>query len=472
MRFIITALIVAAIVGSAIWALYEFVYKGTVEIEAGEKPTVTIATLDGKTVVEGAQSSYKLAPGTYRVTLKSDKFGTSKHVTVSPLSSQKVQLGTTQKLYTDVAANSALYGAIVSGDVLVGFDPLTESLKRVDQASQERAYEELTRVTAYQPYRAGQAIVGTGDRLAVVTSGGLQNLNLEGISVEGGDENKFIVATNPQQESFVVAYKQDVFLYENVSSKPKKIYTAKKQFDSLVFGGSTIGLYATALPYSKEDLRSQFDNYQIDLLLVDTNSKQEQTVKGPLTTASLSPDGALATVKERDQQAYLFNTQTKEKVTDIDHARVLWVSNSNFVYALNKALWRYDTNQQSSQQVANLPRQTASITQDGADGFYVTTYEKQTRATVYHVTTTKPPAAEDTLANITPYETTNLLITYTSITRPTVVIQTRAILNNASQLDRFREDTQALRQQALNYLTSQGVNLDGVAVIYDPADPL
>jgi hypothetical protein len=477
-----------------LWLGFEFIYKGSVTIESAQDPSVTITTNSGTQVMAGQGKSYRLTPGTYIVTAQTSDAGVAKQVSVGPLSSTKISLQSASKLQTSLVAHVPLYGTIPVGTSVIGFDPADETVKRVDRlgnttsilssdvlAGQEGENEpELpNKVNAYEPYQQDQALVSSNGLLYVISKTAVKELNIEGIPIDhtSTDTPQFIIATQPQLGSFIVSYKQDIFWYENLDSKPKKIYTAKKKFDSLTYGTNTIGLYAANTPTSKENLSATLSGYQLDLLLVNTQNHQEQTQAGPVSRASLSPDSKLVTITPRDQPAYLYDTQSKKEVTNVDTPLITgpyWVGETNYLYSKGKAVWEYDTAKQESKLIGELPGTITSFYQHTPNDYLVTTFDGVDKAGIYRLgMATAATKASDALQNILPHDNENATITYTAIGgAPTIVITTKAILNNASQLPQWRQDTLAYRKQALDYLTSNKVDLGAVTITYVPADPL
>lgn len=484
-------IIALTLFGVGIWALFEFGYKGTVSVSGTSALNLTITDSTGHQVYGGSDSSLRLLPGTYNVSATDDKGGISQPVAVSSFATAKLTIPENNMLSATPIAQAALYQPIVANGTVIGFDPTDNRLKRLDSTgslslilsgsrSADADPEIPGQVQTYHRYRQDQAIVSSNNQLYVVSATSVDGIATDGITFDPADVGKYhlLVATQPGSDAFVVAYKKDVFRYENAAAKPQKIYTAKKEFDSLLFGKSTIGLYDTSIPPATQNITNVFADHQIDLLLIDTAAgNQEQTRSGPIAQASLSPDGDSVFVQPRNQTPYLFSLTQKKQLTIVAPPLVagpLWTDGTHYLYSGGHDIWQFNTTDKQAILIAALPDDVTSLAKNGAGEIIASTYPSRDRATLYRVGAASANTTKSKSLNaFLPYATADFSITYSGLTgTPTIVITTQAPLNSASQLPLFRQNTLTFRQQALDYLKNAGVDLNGVTIIYNPADPL
>jgi hypothetical protein len=471
-----------------LWLGYVLGVKPTITIQSDEAVVVSVSAA-GKTIYTGQDKSFRLDPGSYIVQVISGQNGVSKQVDVSPFGSATVSVQKSSLLHTSLIAPVNLYQAIPMGSSYFGFDPTDTTIKRVNESgalvsslipaiSNPEADATLPNpATDYQPYQHNQAIVVSDGKLYVVGADSTRQLSTTGITIDP-KVTDYIVATQPQSAAFVVSYKQDIYWYDDVHSDPKKVYTAKKEFNRLVYGGKTIGLYNTHIPPSKQDLRPLYPDYQNDLLLVDTGANnKEQTVEGPFSQVTLSPDGTLAIIQQRFVQPYLYDTAKKQKVTTVDLPLIAgpyWTSNTTYLFSQDANIWQYDTAAKQSTLIGKTPAPVTAFYKDDSGAITVSAYTSAQSAGIYRLgQASAATQIADKLKAALPYNDDSINISYTVIGgQPRVLVTTKAPLNSANQIDRYKRDTVQLRQQALNYLISQGIDPATLSITYDPADPL
>lgn len=490
---ITTVLIALALLG---WAGYEFIYKGSVTIsQPGDGLTVSIADSKNTIVASGSANSYKLTPGSYTVIAKNNTAGVSAAINVSPLGTTTITMPSEPALAVTQLAKVPMYGAYSSGGTILGLNPQDSRMQRIDNQGnaspvltldlladkQGNAEAELPeRIINYQPYGNDQALVASNGLLFAVSKKQVKEISIADIPVDHTDPltPQYIIATKPGSDAFVVAYKQDIYWYQDTSAAPKKIYIAPKKFDSLVYGGNTIGLYYANMPTSTQDLRSTFKDYQYDLLLIDTaNNNSQQTVSGLLNNVTLSPDGALATVQPRDGQPYLYNLADKKSAGNIDAPLIVgpqWTSNTTYVYGKSTTIWQYNTQNKQSVLLGEVQYPVTSVRKEGANNSYiVSTYGGDGQAVVYRLGGDTATATKlQSIGSSLPYKTANYTITYSNVSGPTILIETFAPLNSASHLQQYQQETLQYRQQALDYLRSNNIDTTGFTITYNPGDPL
>jgi hypothetical protein len=489
MRNRITILL-SILTGIAIlWLGYTFGVKPTVTVQSDENVHVLVSAA-GKTVYDGQDKTFRLDPGSYIVQVTSGQSGISKRIDVSPFGSATITVPKASLLHTSLIAPVALYQAFPIGNSYIGFDPADTTIKRLaadgsltpnlDPAinSPEADAPLPNPATDYQPYLHNQALVASNGRVYVVGNTGAKEISTVGISIDTKIETDFIIASQPQSAAFAVGYKQDIYWYNDVNSAPQKIYTAKKEFNRLVYGGKTIGIYDTRIPPSRQDLRQFYSNHQNDLLLVDTAANnKEQTLTGPLSEVTLSPDGTFAVIQPRFEQPYLYNIANKQQVTTVDlplSAGPYWTSNTTYLFSHDASVWQYDTAATQSTLIGQVPAPVTAFYKDDSGAITVSAYAGSQSAGLYRLgQVTAATQAADKLKAALPYNDNSISITYTTLSgQPRVTITTKAPLNSANQIDRYKRETVQLRQQALNYLIAQGIDPATLTITYDPADPL
>ena len=479
----------ALVVIILLWVGYTFGVKPTITIQSDGNVFVSVSS-NGKTVYSGQDASFRLDPGSYIVQVTSGQHGISKKIDVSPFGSATIALPKSTLLHTSLVAPAALFQPFPVGSSYIGFDPTDTTVKRLTESgtitlnlnpaitNPEADPTIPGPVTSYQTYQDNQAIVASDGRLFVVGSTSAREISTVGIDIEPHAAPEFIIAAQPQSAAFVVGYKKDLYLYDDVKSKPKKIYTAKKQFDHVVFGGSVVGIYGTRIPPSKQDLRPFYDNHQNDLLLIDTAANnKEHTLAGPLSGVTLNTKGNYAVIQPRLGQPYLYDIPKKEQVTTVDiplTAGPYWTSDTTYLYSRDVSIWQYDVTAQQSTLMGQLPIAATAFYKDSTGAITVSAYANAQSAGIYRLGEANAATqATDKLKSALPYNDNSMSITYTTLgDKPRVTITTKAPLNSASQLDRYKRETAELRQKALDYLKAQGVDPATLTITYDPADPL
>lgn len=492
----IRALIATVVVVGAGWAAYTYLYLGAIVINGNnQKTTTTITNSQNQQVAKGTDSSFRLAPGTYTVAVEGETSGISKQVNIGSLSTTTIALTSATMLQTTPIAHVAMFGAFASGDSIIGLDPKDMHVKRIDrlgtvtdqltsgQVADQNDWEpELpNEVQSYQLYQHGQALVASDGKLYVLGSSAIKAIHTEGIVIDTTTAHapQFIIAAQPGTASFVVAYNRDVFWYENPQSMPKKIYTAQKTFDAVSYGDGRIALYFASMPDSRQDLRSQFNNYMIDPTFIDVaHGNQTQSVPGPVTHIALNPNGQLAVVHPRHQQSYLYDLQKQQNLTYVDAPLIalpVWTNNTTYIYSKQNHVWQYETTSKQSTLLGNVAFDATSLSGDETGNYIVSAYDGQGQMAVFRLgkaISTVPSTQIDLLNEILPYNNGLYSITFSNVSGPIITIQTMAPLNDTSHLAQYKEETLQRRQLALDYLTKHDVDLSKVTILYDPADPL
>lgn len=470
-----------------LWLGYAYGVKPTITIQTDTTPNVVIST-GGKVIYDGQEKSIRVDPGAYIVRVTNGQGGISKQIEVGAFGNATVSIPASSLLNASLIAPAALYQAFPVGDSYIGFDPSDAKIKRImpDGNITESLNPAINNaepslpdtVNDYQPYQRNQAIVSTNGLLYLVGNAGPKEINMTGITIDTATVPEYIIATQPQSAAFVVGYKHDLYWYDDAGSAPRKIYTAKKEFDRVVYGGKTIGIYDTRIPPSKQDLRPFYRNYQNDLLLIDTaNGNSERTIDGPFSEVTLNPDGTFATIQPRFKEPYLYDIAKKQRVVSVDlplAAGPYWTSATTYLFSQDAVVWQYDTTAQQSTLVGQLPATATAFYKDESGAIIVSAYNNAQSAGIYRLgEPTAATKAADTLKSALPFNDDSIGITYITIGgKPRVTITTKAPLNSASQMTRYKQETLQLRQRALDYLKAQKIDITTVDITYDPADPL
>ncbi len=491
-RRIVIGVVAVVILSSVGWLVATFVYNGTITITGGDSSLdVVITTSDGVAVARHSKANqFRLAPGQYRVVATTGKSGISRLVQVSPLANTEVKVGDTALLHANIALRSPLYGVTPRGKWFIGYEPTTQLMKRYDatgansmalgspaEIGQEGNWdtEVPEKLAAYQTYGDRQALAISYGKIYSIATGAVSEVNQEGLTLNNKTLFSYVIGANNVQTSFVIGYGRDVYLYTDANAKAQKAYSNKAQFDQMAYGGDYAILYSTALPNSREDLRASFTDHQIDPQVVNVKNGKTYLLHGPITSATISPDGKYATVKPRGEHAYLYDLVNMKQVTTIDQpdgAAPFWISPTTYIYEKNQQVWRYNTQSQTSDQLANVTSTITSFSNDGKGGYLATYYNSDLDCGVLDITQTALPPAVTPVQQFLPYTGDNFSIEYSNVNGPTITITTQAILNYEWQRPKYRADTKTYRQQALDYLKSNGVNPADFTIIYDPADPL
>lgn len=483
-----------AILAVATTTLYSLLTQGHLMLSSSaDNLSVTVQNLNGQVVAQRSgfsKGSIALNPDVYRVSVKEKDHQLVKYVQIAARESKSIAFEKADLLNVSLSAQNPAFNVLRQGQSLAYFNPLTRHIESIDGSNNTQAID----LSAIPPNDPSSTLDGSvknmqltaGNEAIAVAKGKLyligQNGVVSPISMEGMPQfvqpGSILIGTNPQMHSFVASIGSVLYFYQSAQSKPQKITDLSKKFDQLALGGTSAIAYSTALPESKDDVKSQFGLYAIDPVVVDLTNSSQRTVAGPITNATISPDGKYSIVSPRGlpHNSLLSMTNLKEvALCDTPSlASPLWIDSDNFVFEKDYLIWKYNITANSSITVGQLldNKHATSISSQGNNSYYVTTFEGNDQASIIRLSGEAPNSSAVAAASATPYQSTNFVIKYANITQPSIIIQTGVSVKDPSQLDYYKQATLTARNDALNYLQSKGVDTSKIKIIFDPADPL
>ena len=464
--FIQPRIVVTTITGSSI-TVTDLEHTGSVRRVTANAPVMTISVVS---------SSYAVAidTGTGRQVV---------YVSAGLFRPVDIRADIPAPLVTHIVTRQTAYNATIDGSGLAYLDTTKRAVIQLSDTGAVRQLDAVaqnipgyTGAQALKPIAGNRAIVLTNSKLYVLQAGKLKALDTLGFPAS---VTSIILGTNQAQASFAVGVNQTIYWYSSADAKPRKVVELKKRFDQLAVGGSSVIAYSTRMPDAREDIKASYATlYAIDPLLIDTaNGKQQAIANGPVTDASVSPDGAYATIESRGgANTGLYDLSRRSQAYTVENPEVttpVWLDPTHFVYGKASAVWVFDVPTRAAHAVGLLPEgyEPTSITYDPADKeYFVTTYPSAGSATIFRLSAT--PASRDAISasNLatTGQASTLFSLVYVDITKPTLRITTNVILNNPSRAA-FNAATVRSRQAALDYLRASGVDPNKLTITYDPA---
>ncbi len=474
-----------------------FIYRSFIEaritVIAPAGTTVTIFDVDGSTKISGVRmrsNSVTLGVGTSKYLILTDNGASGKqlfYVQGSLFQNQKLALAATAELPASTLARQVAYDVIPGTNTVSYLNTSLRVIEQLDANGNTAALDSDIPIANLNTdntgnaqgihlVKGGQAIAVTNGLPYVLRGGQLIPLNTTGFP---GLISRMIVATNPSNDSFVIAANQALFWYSSPDAAPKRLLVINKKIDQLAYGGTKVIAYSTRMPDAAENIRSAYSAYAVDPLAIDINTGEQSTLTtGPIVDASISPDGAYATIQlRRANTISLYDLQKNRWLYDAEAPNITtpaWIDNSHYVYGKRGSIWKMDVTTRSAIAISSLPKgqDPTSISFDGTNTYYATTYQDDNTAAIYRFTAgTTDQNTERAAALDTAIQTTALYnLTYTNISRPTLLITTSVQSGNPSR-SAFQILTQQSRQAALDYLHTAGVDPSKLTIIYNPANP-
>ena len=487
-RRFIALLLAVAVCFVVIVFLYQAFVQPRIIVTAPKGSRITITDLEHAGSVRSvtattSSTTIGVSGGTYAVSVDTGSGRQLVYTTAGLFHAATIQVNVPTSLAVHIVSKQTAYNAVVGTHSLTYLDTTKRAIIQLSDTGTARQLGAVaqnipgyTGAQAFAPIAGNKAIVLTNSKLYVLQSGKLVALDTLGFPAS---ITSITLGTNRGQSSFAIGVNQTIYWYSSPDAKPRKVVELKKRFDQLAVGGSSIVAYSTRMPDAREDIKASYATlYAIDPLLIDaTSGKQQAIASGPVTDASVSPDGAYATIESRNETSTaLYDLSQRSQMYTIENPELTtpsWLDSTHFVYGKGSAVWMFDVPAHTAYATGILPDgyQPTSITYDAADKeYFVTTYPSTGNATIFRLSA--KPASKDatSAANLATIGQANTLfsLAYVDITKPTLRITTNVILNNPSRAA-FNAATVRSRQAALDYLRASGIDSDKLTIVYDPA---
>lgn len=284
-----------------------------------------------------------------------------------------------------------------------------------------------------------------------------------------------VIATNPQQRSFVVAVNDTLYWYSSPDATPKKIITVSKQFDQMAYGGNNVIVYSTRAATASSSTANAYASYAIHPILIDLTTKSQTVLSTtPIVDASIAPDGAHAAITPlHETTTTLYDLARHTTLYDLQASDVispLWVQNNQFIYSKGSDLWDFDMSSRIATAIGSLPADTqaTSLTYDTSTNTYLaTTYQGDTDTAIYRLSATADSGMATQAVNVTgaPVDNPLFSLKYLNITQPTIAVTTN-ILAASPTLEQITAGTALAQSAASQYLTAHGINPQTISVVY------
>ena len=479
-RFLISAVLVI-VIGLG---FYLFIFKPTITVDVPAGSNVSIIDAKNNVVAQQtntARAALHVNPGEYRVLAKNGAKQQQQPIQVGPFAQKKISFTMPSPLNLSLKAYSSAYNVVANGDSLAFLNPVSQHVTLLhaggDSAPIDNSFGEGTR--GIYAIANHQAIINKNNQLLWLHDNQLTPLSTDGLP-QDYNIGAITIGTNPQKSSFVVAFEEALYFYNAPDGKPQKLVDFTKKIDQLAYGGTQVIAYSTAMPQARENIKNAFDPYyNVDPIVFDITTSTQRALSGPIVDATIAPDGQHATVEKPDKTLSLVDlsnlSTTATSIPNPSLSSPLWTANDQFIYERDTVIWRYDLAAHTLTALGQLPSEqhATSITMQDKDNFFVTTYPRDTRASIYNLSSAPLDTNAETAAAILPYSgDPNYNMSYVHINQPIVTIQTGVSVKDPSELGHFVSATKLYRQAALTYLADNHVDASKLTIIFDPADPL
>lgn len=481
-----------AVAGGVIWALYAFVMLGKISATVPAAATIQVASVNGGVVGEfkdTTSATARVAPGEYVVRAQSGNNESFAYAKASWFKTTSVSLDAPEGALnaSTVAPVTTQVPMIQNGQLVY---TSTEDT-RVHALSQTNTDTLLTSIGDNggqtvddingKTYRA-QAIANNtfvandGSRLIAVQNGQVKPLNTDGIE-DYIAPLYAIIGANPNQASFTVTINGTVYLYTSIDAKPQKILETKKRISHAAYGGNTLILYSIDMPNAKEDITKAYtDNgYAVNPLVVDLSAKSSKEITGPISDASVSPNGKLATIHHRGSKAMdvvdMADNSVMQTMEAPAAATPFWINNDEFVYERNGFVRQFNVPNHKGVALGNVGKTVTSITKNGTD-YLVSTIDytsSPAKNSVVRLQAAALNAAVEKASSETPITGDGWSVDYSNITKPTLFIET-AFSIIGDDLQGYMNNTKNGRKAALDAVRVKGIDPAQFTVLYSPSD--
>lgn len=474
------------------WLVYMYLILGKLAVSAPEATTIKVAAVSGGKVQEfknASSATARVTSGKYIVWAQNANGESFTYAEAKMLKTTTVTLDSpTASLHASVIAKTPTTGATIQAGKLVytsitdtsvhAMTPPNSDSFLTNTSSQELiAGETDNNGNSYRPQQiAGNTmIVNDGSRIVAIKDGIVKDISLAGI----GDFIAplfAIVGTNPNQASFTITINGTVYFYSSVDAQPQKIVETKKRISHASYGGNTLVLYSTEMPFTNQDITEAYtsNNYAINPVVVDLKNKTTKELSGgPVSDLSVSPNGTTATVRYRnDADMYLLdiaNNTTTQTLQAPDGASPVWTSADTFVYEHGGTVREYNTATQKGSALGTISGTATSIVKLGNDYIISTLGDAFSKQTVIRLSTKAVADSVRAAGEKLPLSGNGWKVDYTYIEKPVLLVATESDVFDVTP-EQYKKNHQDLRNQALKALRDNGIDPAQFTVRYSPSD--
>lgn len=397
LRGLLLIAVIAAAVGFVGWLAYHFVLRPQITINAPLNSSISVYQLPGSHIVDQFTTRHQsetisLDPGTYRVQVlnASAAVGATYYDQISLFGRITHATNDRIQLHTTLDATQTAYNAMQSGAGIVYLDTTEHSLKYRSADGTIVIIGTAGVAQMLAPIADDEAIVLMSNTLFVLQHNQLAPLSTRGFP---NPVTTLSIGTNQLQSEFVIAANQKLYAYASPESTPRFVTELSQSIDRLAFGGTQIIAYSTRMPAAVEDISSAYTAYAIDPLVIDSNTKKVETLtKGPISEATISPDGQLATIQLRQSSTTnIYRLGTRQKMYEITNPdeTPLWITDTSLTYGKGTSLWQLDVDARRAILIGKISQgaEITSMSYASDKIFFATAYDGPDRAYIYQLQT-------------------------------------------------------------------------------------
>lgn len=404
LRIALTAAAIGGLVLLVCFLGYRFVAQPQITVTAPNGSIVRLIDMRtglqvSQTTVDGSPVTLYAGVGNYKVAVANKDDGQAFYTRTALLKRVSLRFAPPRQLTPTLVAHQVAYDPLEDAGRL---DYLNTSAQAIEQLS-GNTVTALDSFGSTAPRNDGTSAqvmkVIAGNRAIVLTHYNLyvlQKGHLDALRTDGFPDtiNSVVIGTNPGQESFAVLVNGTLYWYRSPSAQPQIVATLTKRADQLAVGGNQAIAYSTRMPDAKQDIRYAYSpTYAVDPILISLTSGSQRTLgQGPITDASISPDGQYATLEQRGGShtdiVRLADNVTLQAVDNADTLTPIWISSTRYAYGKDSSVYVFDINTQSASIIATLPRDQliTSITYNADEQRYiVSTYPSEQGAAIYQL---------------------------------------------------------------------------------------
>jgi hypothetical protein len=391
------------------WLGYQFVYTPRLIITAPSGSHITVITAeDNKQVASQTAASSTttlwVRPGSYRVLVEQGNAAEAFYALLNAWAEDKLTFAAPQAANLQLARRQVAYDVIPSADQQLSY--FNTSSKVVETTNTDGTIQRLvpdfiTQIPkdqdpcggclaapqAFEPLADHQAAAIFYNTPVVMKDQQFTPLQTTGLPERAAWRTATLATAS---SSIVLAVDTTLYRYTSPDSAPEKIIVLEKQFDRLTVSGDKVIVYSTRMPRAKEDIRAAYNDYALDPIVVDMNTKTQHTLtNGPVDMASIAPDGKHALLQFVSGTSTLYDLDNPQHGFAAANSSILaplWIDNNHYLYASNASLWNMDIAGHSAKLVGIIPSGQAitSITADPDQQlYYITAYNSETDNGIY-----------------------------------------------------------------------------------------
>lgn len=362
-KTVATVAILTLILVLALWWAWWFLSTGKLEVTAPEKVEVSIVEIDenqrAHNVIGSGSFTQRLSPGEYTLVGETEAGeGVQKTVTINIRQTTGVNLAPAELTTAEEILSGSSRSIIADARKFRFLDGNLNLLHELERGSQqaEPIFYGLYPVSRVDWIDTDNAFIQLRDNYQV-----LQNGQVREFRQPPGEYPDNIVRFASydlnERGQIAVLVGDEIFFYENLASRPQKIYETNHENMSVhLSNDGRIFAHTDAFAFS----HSESENHS---LLIDRNGEEQELSEpiesGAISYASWSPDSENLLV-EIDGELQVHKPESGTSELLMQHPpenieAIAWISNQEFLVVKNQALWSMSLVTKQLDKRVNLP---------------------------------------------------------------------------------------------------------------------